>query len=190
MAVRSRRKAREAALRTLYEVEVGNNWIEDAIREAADSAELDEGLRAYHARVVWGVQRQRETLDQGLAPLIHDYGFDRLAAVDRNLLRIAAYEICFEPSIPPAVTVNEAVEIAKKYSTAESGRFVNGVLAQYLRLSPKAEWKQDSAPPEQLEEPVAAAEEASPVEAVSPDSSEALEARKIGAWRLREGEAE
>ena len=190
MAVKSRRKAREAALRALYEIEISNNWVGDAIQEAATNADLDETMRAYHETLVWGVERERKWLDGELEPLLHDYGIDRLAAVDRNVLRLAAYEISFEPSIPPAVTVNEAVEIAKKYSTAESGRFVNGVLAKYLQKSAKANWTAESAPPEQTEEPPSEVEPEETAEMVAEDSPEAVEARKIGAWRLKESSAE
>src|SRR5690349_7281417 len=88
-----------------------------------------------------------------LADRIPDYDFNRIAAIDGNILRIAAYELFFEPGIPPAVTINEAIEIAKKYSTAESGKFVNGILGRLLADSPKANWDPASAPAEEIEEP-------------------------------------
>lgn len=186
MAARSRRKAREAALRALYEIEVGGGLPEDAMREAESHAELDEGLSAYLRTLVGGVQRERETLDAALAPLLRGYELARLAAVDRTVLRLAAYELSYEPSVPPAVTINEAVDLAKKYSTAESGRFVNGVLARYLADSPKANWDPATAPPESLETPTSEPEAEIPSETVAEDSPEAAEARKFGAWTVKE----
>lgn len=75
-----------------------------------------------------GVVKHRKTIDRRLAALATDWSLDRQAAVDRNILRLAAFEILYEPDIPAAASINEAVELAKKYSTADSGRFVNGIL--------------------------------------------------------------
>jgi N utilization substance protein B len=185
MATRSRRKAREAALRALYEIEVGGGWPEDVVREAAEHAELDDTLRAYLDTLVWGVQRERNALDAALAPILRGYDLARLATVDRNVLRIAAYELSFEPSVPPAVTINEAVDIVKKYSTAESGKFVNGVLAKYLSECPKANWDPAGAHSEGIESPAKEPETEITTEQVAEDSPEVAEGRRYGAWTIR-----
>ena len=190
MAVKSRRKAREAALRALYEVEVGGTWPGDAIDEAAEFGQLDESLRSYLGELVWGVQREKDLLDAQLTPLLHKYDVSRLASIDRSILRLAAYELSFQPAIPPPVSINEAIELAKKFSTAESGKFVNGVLARYLTISPKADWDARTAPVEAFEEPHSEPEEEVVVEAVEADSPAALEAQKLGAWRIRQTEPE
>jgi transcription antitermination protein NusB len=78
--------------------------------------------------LVHGVLEKRSEIDQRVAGLSEGWALDRQPAVDRNILRIAAYEVMFLPDVPAGATINEAVELAKKYSTAESGRFVNGVL--------------------------------------------------------------
>jgi len=72
-------------------------------------------------------------IDAKLAALSPDWPIDRQTAVDRNILRLAAFEIDHVESTPDAVAINEAVEMAKKFSTGESGKFINGVLAAYLR---------------------------------------------------------
>ena len=72
-------------------------------------------------------------IDQLIAQYAKEWSLDRMANVDRNILRLAAYEILYEPDVPNSVAVDEAVELAKKYSTAESGKFVNGILGNVLR---------------------------------------------------------
>lgn len=93
-----------------------------------------------------GTWKGRVALDRAISPKIPDYDYGRLAAVDRNVMRLALYELNEYPYIPPAVTINEAVEMAKKYSTAESGKFVNGVLGTLLASSPKASFDAKTAP--------------------------------------------
>src|SRR5579885_3661168 len=137
---RSRRKAREAALQTLYEIEVGKASPETSMANTLEAAALDPELSDYAVRLTAGVREHERELDEKISSLVVGYDYNRLAAIDRNLLRIAGYELFFEPAVPPKVTINEAIEIAKKYSTAESGKFVNGVLGKLVQTSPKANW--------------------------------------------------
>ena len=86
-----------------------------------------------------GASREQAAIDKALAELAEGWSLERQAAVDRNILRLAAYEMLYEEKTPASVAINEAVELAKKYSAAESGRFVNGILgALALKLSGKA----------------------------------------------------
>ena len=185
MAHRSRRRAREAALRALYSIEVGHVPYETAIQEITANSELPADLQPYFESLVRGVRRDMAQMDESLAGLIHDYEYDRLATVDRTVLRLAAYELVNEPAIAPAITINEAVEIAKKYSTAESGKFVNGVLGAFLGLTDKANWDPDTAPEEVFEtrEP----EDEIEVEEIDldPESEEGKKIARIGGWKLR-----
>jgi transcription antitermination factor NusB len=82
---------------------------------------LSPDLGEYAMKLVRGVRGSLFRLDARIIPVLKDYDYNRLAVVDRNLLRIATFELLEEAAIPPAVTINEAIEIAKKYSTAESG---------------------------------------------------------------------
>ena len=85
-------------------------------------------VAAFSVKLVQGTQAQRAEIDRPISELATGWGLERLVSVDRNILRMAAFEMLFLPGIPTSASINEAVELAKKYSTAESGRFVNGVL--------------------------------------------------------------
>lgn len=87
---------------------------------------------AFAQTLVRGVLEKRQEIDDQLSALSTGWALDRQATVDRNIMRLAAYEILYLPDIPAGATINEAVEIAKKYSTAESGRFVNGILGSLV----------------------------------------------------------
>ena len=89
---------------------------------------VDEGLRAFASSLVRGVMREQRLIDKRIAESTERWDLDRLAVVDRNILRVAVYELLFEPAVPAKVAINEAIEIAKKFGTRESSRFVNGVL--------------------------------------------------------------
>ena len=180
---KSRRKAREAALRALYQMEVGRTQLQASLSEMKANADLSPDLMNFAEELVAGVHSHQAFLDDALASRVQEYDFERVAAVDRNLLRIAAYELYYCPSIPPAVTLNEAIELAKKYSTAESGKFVNGVLAKVLLDSPKARWPEGAKRPEQEEPPEA--EPLPEVETIEADSDQLKELSRIGKWQLR-----
>lgn len=87
----------------------------------------------YAETLARGTLRRRRDIDREIKRLSKDWPPDRQPAVDRNILRLAIFEILDIPATPPVVVVNEAVELAKKFSTADSGKFINGVLATYLR---------------------------------------------------------
>lgn len=186
---KSRRKGREQALRALYEMEVGKLRVDQAVRNMRDNADIDEDLLEFAELLVRGVHERYSFLDDKISSRVAQYDLDRVAVVDRNLLRIAAYELYFLDDIPPKVSINEAIELAKKYSTAESGRFVNGVLANMLTDSPKARWK-PARPAEDLEEEMPPTEPAPEEETLSPDDPEAKELARIGLWKIRSDGAE
>ena len=129
----TRREARELALRMLFQLDVGKQPVEEVVEAALAQCHLDDKNRAFAEDLVRGALANLVTLDERLTAASTDWALDRQAAVDRNILRIAAYEMLFRPDAPVAAVVNEAVELAKKYSTAESGRFVNGVLGGLAR---------------------------------------------------------
>lgn len=140
---KARRAARELALNVLYQWDSAGLPFEEALETAAEFSDLG-GLRgsdlvradeavSYGRELAMGVRDTLGELDSHIAALAQGWPLDRQPAVDRNILRIAVFEISRVDSVPPVVAVDEAVELAKKYSTAESGKFVNGVLAGYLR---------------------------------------------------------
>lgn len=133
MASKSRRKARELALKALYGMAVGNQSLDEAFLVASAEYETTEEQRDYARRIVSGVQTMKASIDAKIAALAEGYAIERLAAVDLAILRLATYEILYVPEVPPAVSINEAVDLAKKYSTEHSGAFVNGILGNLVR---------------------------------------------------------
>ena len=123
-----RTKARECALQLLYQ------W--DLTREPMDRvaglfwqvrSSTDE-TKAMAERLARGAQRELPALDQAITAELSNWRFDRIAAVDRNIMRIASYELAHEPGTPAAVIIDEAVELAKRFGEADSPAFVDGVL--------------------------------------------------------------
>ncbi len=127
--VSPRRLAREWALRALYQIEVGRGEPQTVIEEVLEVAQLEPGIARYMRELVEGVLTYQATeLDPLIEQFARGWTIDRMPVIDRNILRMAIYELRYKPNVPSRVIVNEAVELAKKYSTAESGRFVNGLL--------------------------------------------------------------
>lgn len=175
---KSRRRAREAALRALYQSEVGQSSLRDALFDVLETTELSDEMRDYTESCVRGVDEHRGEIDTLIKACLLDWDFDRIAVIDRNLMRLASYELIFVPTMPPAVSINEAIEMAKRYSTADSGKFVNGVLGRLLHETPKANWD-----PSMGEAPEEAAEKDEVVEeSVTPEEAEAV---KAGFWKIR-----
>ena len=141
MAARS--KARKRALDLLFEAEIRNIDVLDLLDQR--SAEASPQVSGYAAELVRGVQAHRARIDELLSAHSQGWTLDRMPAVDRNILRIAVYELFWAPEIPDAVAINEAVLLARDLSTDGSPAFVNGLLARLLELRPELE----QAPPGQ-----------------------------------------
>ncbi len=129
----TRREARELALRMLFQLDIGKQPVTEVVEAALAQSQLEGANRQYAEELVRGSLTHLSEIDSRITALTPDWTPDRQAAVDRNLLRLSAYELLYRPDAPVAAVVNEAVELAKKYSTAESGRFVNGVLGALAR---------------------------------------------------------
>ena len=129
----SRRHAREAALLTLFQLEFG---ADDSSAENASDLAIDEieGIKEkdlpYAHALVQGTRAHLAEIDAEIARLAKEWKLHRMAAVDRNLIRMAYYEMrCQEERIDPPIAINEAVELAKKYGSDDASRYVNGILA-------------------------------------------------------------
>ncbi len=137
MAAPGRRQARERALELLYEAEAKD----------AEPVEIIDGLpvapHGYTVALVTGVAQSRPELDEVIARYARGWTLERMPAVDRNLLRLACFELAHRPDVPTAVVIDEAVELAKQFSTEESGRFVNGMLS---RIAAEVRGDGDTAP--------------------------------------------
>ena len=124
-----RRDAREAAVQFLYQVDTHRpENIDMALKEFWSQNEEPQTVREFADKLLRGVLEKIPEVDVKIRGLADNWDFERLAVVDRNILRLAIYEMLFRDDIPPVVSINEAIEIAKKFSTAESGKFVNGLL--------------------------------------------------------------
>jgi len=124
-----RRKAREVALQFLYQLDQHGDTDPTAHEaEFWTRHPLDKETQAFVSELVRGVTRRYAEVDKLIAQYTEHWDIDRMAVVDRNILRLAVWELLDHPSVPPKVAINEAIEIAKKFGTQESGRFINGVL--------------------------------------------------------------
>jgi N utilization substance protein B len=129
-----RRKAREVALQFLYQLD--QHGAEDPAPYGAEFWQrhpVDPDTQTFAEALVRGSKQQQGTIDQMLAQYAEHWDLERMAVVDRNILRMAVYELLWAPDVPPKAVINEAIEIAKKFGTTESSRFINGVLDRILR---------------------------------------------------------
>lgn len=134
----TRRRSRELALQLLYQNEL-TDASPEAMQEGFDEWQsASEGVREFADRLLRGTLLRLAEIDTELGRQTTHWRLERLAAVDRNILRLAMYELMFEEGTPHAVVIDEAIEIAKKYGAKDSGRFVNGVLDGFVRRRSQA----------------------------------------------------
>ena len=130
----ARSKARKRALDVLFEAELRDRPVLDVLAERAED-EIPP-LPSYAADLVRGVHAHQERIDQLIAENAQGWALERMPAVDRNVLRIGAYELLWADDVPDAVAISEAVQLAGDLSTEGSPTFVNGLLARLLELKP------------------------------------------------------
>jgi len=136
----SRRQSREVALQILYGMEVTEKPPEEviplyyALYESGDTAEDDSltpvplAVRSFAEDIVHGVENHHAELDRWIASASEHWRLERMSVVDRNILRIAIFEMIYCPDIPPKVSINEAIELGKTFGSPDSGAFINGIL--------------------------------------------------------------
>jgi N utilization substance protein B len=129
---RARRRAREAALQMLYQCEVGRIVPDEAIAlygQIEQEARLESpGAEAFAAQLVLGTVGHEDEIDPVIAQSAEHWRPERMAVIDRLILRMAVFQLRYVPDVPPAVVINEAIDLARRFGGEESGRFVNGVL--------------------------------------------------------------
>jgi len=130
----ARSKARKRALDVLFEAEIRSVPVLALLDERATAA--DPPVAPYARDLVEGVQAHRDQIDELLGAHATGWTLDRMPAVDRNILRIGAFELLWQDDIPDAVAISEAVQLARGLSTDGSPSFVNGLLARILELKP------------------------------------------------------
>ena len=131
----SRTKARECALQALYQLDTSGGDARDAVRGVlAHFEDADKETERFADELVRGVQSERAAIDALIQKSSMHWKLDRMARVDRNILRLAVYEILRRADVPVRVTLNEAIELGKKFGSEESSAFVNGVLDRVAHM--------------------------------------------------------
>jgi N utilization substance protein B len=135
-----RRKAREHALQILFQLDIRKDKPSSAVlKHFWAEYKPDDEVKAFAEELVKGTYKHLPKINDLIHQCAKNWSLDRMAVVDRNVLRMAIYEILYRMDIPTSVTINEAIEIAKKFGTDESGAFVNGILDRVARLTGKLE---------------------------------------------------
>ncbi len=141
--MRKRTLAREYALRILYQAEIVRREIKMAAEYYWADAELEDAtIKDFTQRIIIGVADNLEQIDGRISHYATNWQLKRMAVIDRNILRIGVFELLYTPDIPPKVTINEAVELAKKYGDLESSKFANGILDKIHKTEKLPENKQ------------------------------------------------
>lgn len=139
--MRKRTLARELVLKVLYQADIRN----EALCSIADEFfatltpgedESDPEVIAFARGIIVGIEAKYKELNDIIVSHASNWHMDRMAVIDRNILRMGVYELCFMPDVPSKVTINEAIELAKKYGDVESGKFVNGILDKVHKTNP------------------------------------------------------
>lgn len=126
--MKKRTRARELALQFLYQLDVRGKEILPELSAFLGTEERDPETLQYAKSLVQGVEEHRDVIDEHIRSVAQNWEIGRMAIIDRNVLRLATYELCHVADIPLKVAINEAIELGKRFSTQNSGGFINGVL--------------------------------------------------------------
>jgi transcription antitermination factor NusB len=127
--MRKRTRARECALKILYTIDITKDEPKKCIDAFwQNNEDVEMAVREFASSLVAGVSKNRSMIDKVISDYATNWELKRMAVTDRNILRFATYELLFMKDIPPKVSINEAIDIAKKYGDRDSGKFVNGIL--------------------------------------------------------------
>ena len=124
----TRRQARELAMQALFYMDMQNNASAQMLASFCDNFRPSKKAHPFFLKLVSGVLETRPEIDSLIEKFSKNWKIDRMSGVDRNVMRIAVYEMLYCEDIPPKVSINEAVEVGKKYGTEESGSFINGIM--------------------------------------------------------------
>lgn len=130
--MRERRVAREVALQAMYAQELSEDPIQLVESTVIDSSDLTDELKAFARRLFESSTIRKDEIDKYIKEKSENWDFDRIAVIDRLIIRMAICEFLYFEDVPPKVSISEAIEIAKKYSTDDSSAFVNGILDAVL----------------------------------------------------------
>ena len=128
-----RKQAREGTMKLLYQMEINGDFSEDGLNVFLENFSFDELEKEYILDAIWNIKENLETIDKNIEMNLEGWNINRVAKIDLAALRIAIYEILYRKDIPIEVSINEAIEIVKKYSTEDYFKFINGVLGGFVR---------------------------------------------------------
>ena len=134
--MKKRSRGRELALQLLYQLDLRGDEALGFADEFLKSEEQDREARAFALKLVRGTHEHMEELNRVIQSVAQNWDLSRMAVVDRNVLRLSAYELLHCKDIPPKVAINEAIELGKRYSTQNSGAFINGILDKIMNRKP------------------------------------------------------
>jgi N utilization substance protein B len=132
--VSTRSKARKAALDLLYESDIRNTSASDLLSKRI--TDLEYVVRDFTKELVDGVELHRRKIDELITTYSQGWDMDRMPVIDRNILRLAMYEVLWSSNVPQAVAIDEALELAQTLSTDESSKYINGVLSKIVEIKP------------------------------------------------------
>lgn len=150
--MKQRRRAREHALEALFYMDVRRDFSRQALARYIQCFSPGDRALEFFRHLTEGVMGRRETLDRTIERFSENWRVRRMAYVDRNILRIAVFEILYCPDIPPKVSINEAIDIGKKYGADESGGFINGILDGAFLARERGELAPDPGSPDEIPE--------------------------------------
>ncbi len=139
-----RREGRELALQILYALDLNPMMMQETLQLFRENSRAVEQVRDFAEELVTGVMANRDMIDKRIAGTSKNWSITRMAKVDLNILRLAVYELTFLGDIPRNVTINEAIEVAKKFGTEDSPAFVNGMLDEIASIIEKGESKRQT----------------------------------------------
>lgn len=142
---RKRTRGRELALQFLYQLDLMGPKVLEDLRSFMREMESDAESIRYAERIVQGVHKHRAQIDKVIRGVVQNWTVDRMAVIDRNILRLSSWELLYAPDVPPKVAINEGIELGKRFSTANTGSFVNGVLDKVRQVAASADAEEPKA---------------------------------------------
>src|SRR5690625_3292584 len=123
----NRQQAREKALQTLFRLDFNQEEIDELINQLSSKEK-----ESFYGQLIFGVTQHIKEIDQLIMMKLENWSIERIAIVEKTILRIAIYEMKYRQDIPPHVSINEAVNLAKKFADQQAGQFINGILVKYI----------------------------------------------------------
>jgi len=149
----NRRLSRELAMQALFQIEMNQDHSTEAIESFCEHFSFPKNVKPFFLRLIEGVKEFQHKIDPLIERFSENWKISRMSRVDRNVMRIALYELLYCDDIPPKVSINEAIDIGKKFGTEDSGAFINGILDSIRISMEKGNQLQSKKPPNQVISP-------------------------------------